>query len=153
MFLCCVRLKSVWAIKQINIYLCLWQKYFINYICNFCFDEYLQSSTFMCELLIVRHGERYFPLNKIANSAAEKLKLIQTSRGKHGNTKPEPETGFNVATPLRQVNNEIVYLVVKLSKNKHFALGERFYLLNTQVWFNSRYWLHCQSFLFEFKGF
>ena len=82
----------------------------------------------MCELLIVRHGERYFASNKIANSA-EKLKLMQTSRGKHGNTKREPETCFSVATPLRQVNNEIVYLVVKLSKNKHFALGERFYLL------------------------
>ena len=24
---------------------------------------------------------------------------------------------------------------------------------NTQVWFNSRYWLHCQYFLLEFKGF
>ena len=79
----------------------------------------------MCELLIVRHGERYFPLNTIANSA-EKMKLIQTSRGRHRNTKPEPEMCFNVATPLRQVNNGIVYLVVKLSKNKHFALGERF---------------------------
>ena len=85
-------------------------------------------SSEMCELLNLRHVERFLPWNTIANST-EKLKWIQTSRGKHWNIKPELETSFDVATPPRQVNNKIVYLVVKPSKSKHFALAERFFLL------------------------
>ena len=71
----------------------------------------------------IAYRSTWWKILSVEQDSAEKLKLIQTSRGKHSNTKPEPETCFNVATTVRQVNNEIAYLVVKPSKNKHFALG------------------------------